>query len=38
MDIGTVERLLDEVVTYLINANKPMGFWDNVVTFVLPII
>lgn len=38
MDIGTVERLLDEVVTYLINANKPMGFWDNVVTYVLPII
>lgn len=33
-----MEKLIEEITTYFINANQPMGFWTGVVTYVVPIV
>ena len=33
-----MEKLIEEITTYFINANQPMGFLDIVVTYVVPIV
>lgn len=33
-----MEKLIEEITTYFINANQPMNFWDMVVAYVVPIV